>query len=469
MANERTLIRGATVITMEPGVPDQVSDILLEGDQIAAVGPDLGVAEGSARVVDATNHIAIPGFIDTHRHLYQILMRGLGSNWSVMEYLNAIIGTIGPNFTPEDMFLANRLGALDAIDSGVTAVFDWNQESLSPEHADASIGGLEAASIRACFGSGANVVHLQPCLHPPFMTTIPTNADDVRRLRNKYSSDTGLVTIGLGARGPVHMPMDLVKDDFALARDLGIRVSVHLGQGVMPGDSAIADLHEAGLLGEDVNFGHCNQFTDDDIKLMADHGVTATVTPEDECNMGHGWPPFNRLIAGGVWPNIGIDTCTAVGSDQFTAMRFALAIPRAQDNGAALAAGQNPWTLNLTTRDALRMATIEGARVLGQADRIGSIAPGKQADLVLINTAHVSMSPVHDPVSSVVTSAGRSVVSDVFIAGRQVKKNGSLVDADISRLTAEADQAAAALLERSGVTPGWAPPTPENAVFLAAE
>ncbi|MFI9536912.1 amidohydrolase family protein [Nocardia fusca] len=466
MTMDRTLIRGGTVITMEQGSSAQVADILIEGDQIAAVGPDLAVASGSANLVDATNHIVIPGFVDTHRHVYQILMRGLGSNWSLMQYLTAIIGTLGPSFTPEDLYLANRLGALDAIDSGVTAVFDWCQQSTSPEHTDALIAGLESASIRASFGAGANIIDLQDCLRPPFTSSVPLNSDELHRLRNKYSSDTGLLTIGLAGRGPDHTPIEVVQQDFALARELGIRINIHLG---MPGGSTVERLDDAGLLGDDLTLGHCNNFSTAEVQMMIDHGVTASVTPEDECNMGHGWPPIGRMVAAGLWPNIGTDTCIAVGGDQFTAMRFALAVPRAQDNSVALASGQGPWTLNLTTHDVLRMATIEGARALGQESRIGSIAPGKQADIVMINTADVSMTPVLDPVASVVHSAGRSVVSDVFIAGRQVKKDGQLVGTDIAQLQGAANQAAHALLERCGITPGWVPPAPDNAMHLAGK
>jgi 5-methylthioadenosine/S-adenosylhomocysteine deaminase len=469
MTGERTLIRGGIVITMEPGAADEVADILIEGDRIAAVGRDLPVAEGSARIVDATDHIVIPGFVDTHRHMYQIMVRGLASNWSLMQYLTAMIGVLGPNFTPDDLFLANRLGSLDAIDTGVTAVFDWCQESISPEHVDALLAGIESASLRTCFGAGANIVDLQECLAPPFISSLPTDADSVRRLRDRYPSDTGLVTIGLAGRGPDHTTMEVVGQDVALTRELGIRLNMHHGQGLMPGGSSIRAMHEAGLLGDNLTIGHANHFNDDDIKLLVDHGVTVSITPEDECSMGHGWPSIGRMVAGGLWPNIGVDTCIAVGSDQFTAMRFALAIPRAQDNSAALTSGQNPWTLNLTTRDVLRMATIEGARALGQEGRIGSIAPGKQADIVLIDTAHVSMTPVLDPVATVVHSASRSVVSDVFIAGRQVKKDGRLVDADTAELHAAATQAATGLLERCGISPGWAPPTPGNAVYLAEE
>jgi 5-methylthioadenosine/S-adenosylhomocysteine deaminase len=466
MSGERTLIRGATVITMEPGAADGPADILIEDDEILAIERELVVGDGSARVVDASDHIAIPGFIDTHRHLYQILMRGLGSNWSLTQYLSTIIGSLGPSFTPEDLYVANRLGALDAIDSGVTAVFDWCQQSTSREHTDALLAALESVTIRATFGSGADIIDLQECLSPPFISSRPTDADAVRRLRERYPSDTGLLTIGLAGRGPDHTTLQVVTDDQALARELGIRLNMHHGAGVLPGGSSIKAMGEAGLLGDNLTIGHANHFSDDDVRLMADHGVTVSVTPEDECNMGHGWPPINQMIAGGLWPNIGADTNLAVGSDFFTAMRFALAVPRAQHNAAELAAGRNPWTLNLTARDVLRMATVEGARALGQESRIGSLAVGKQADIVLIDTRHVSMMPVHDPVAAVVHHASRAVVSDVFVAGRQVKQHGQLVGVDTRKLHGEATEAAVGLVERAGVAPGWAPPPPGDAVHL---
>lgn len=461
MSSERILIRGGLVITMEPGATDEVADILIEGDQIAAVGKYLPVAEGSARIIDASDHIIIPGFIDTHRHVYQVLMRGLGSDWSLMQYLMAIITKIGPEFTPEDLFIANRLGSLDAIDSGVTALFDWGQEQLTPEHTDAMIAGLEATGIRATFGVGANVKDLFGCTEPPFVSEIAADAAEVRRLRDRYPSDDSVLTLGMAGWGPDLVTMDTVKRDFALARELGLRINMHLGQAAFPAcRPAVVALNNEGLLGSDLTFGHCNFFTDEEIRLMVDYGVTANVTPEDECNMGHGWPPIARLVAGGVTPNIGVDTLLAVGGDQFTAMRFALAIPRAQHNDTILQTGNNPWELPLSTRDVLRMATIEGARALGKEDRIGSIAPGKQADLVSINVADVSMTPLINPTAAVVHSAGRSTVSDVFIAGRHVKKDGKLVGVDSGKLHAEASRAAAGLLERCGITPGWVTPAP---------
>lgn len=128
-----TLIRGATIISVDPDVGDLTGDLLIRGTKIAAVAPHIEVG-ADVEVIDASGHIAIPGFIDSHRHLHQALTRGLASDWSLMQYCVVMFGTIGEHFTPDDMYLANRLGPLDALDSGVTALFDWSNNQQSPDH-----------------------------------------------------------------------------------------------------------------------------------------------------------------------------------------------------------------------------------------------------------------------------------------------------------------------------------------------
>jgi cytosine/adenosine deaminase-related metal-dependent hydrolase len=390
--------------------------------------------------------------------MYHNLLRGMASDWSLVQFVMALNAKLGPHFTPDDLYVANRLAAFDALDSGVTAVFDWSQAQSSPDHTDELVRGLRDGGIRATFGYGGALEQFIECFAPPFISSTLTNAAEVRRLRNgEFSSDTGLLTLGLAARGPDMSTLDVVRDDWALARELGIRINAHVGQGIFPGRPAVLPLYKAGLLGDDITFGHCNLLTDEEMRLMADHGVTASVTPEDELNMGHGHPPILRLMEAGIRPNIGIDTCMAVGGDQFTAMRFALAAPRGLSNAVQLDAGDNPWDLQLTARDVLAMATIEGARALGQADRLGSLTPGKQADLVVINTADVSMTPVTNPVTAVVHHASRGTVRDVFVAGKQVKRDGKLVGVDQREIHRSATTATTALLERAGVKPGWVP------------
>ncbi|MFD9719363.1 amidohydrolase family protein [Streptomyces sp. NPDC059076] len=465
MTAARTLLRGGQIVSMDPTVGDLIGDVLIENGTIAAIGPDLEIAEGSADIVDASRHIVLPGFIDSHRHLFQALMRGMAADWSLFQYFTTMFGMLGPHMTPEHMSLGTALGAYDSLDSGVTAVFDYSHNQSSPEHTDEAVRALQASGIRAMFGYGGAMSEQLEILSPPFTSTTPSNEAEIRRVRSRYfSSDSGLVTMGLAVRGPDSSPMDVVRADFALGRELGLRINTHIGMAVLDphGRPNVTRLHKAGLLGDDLIFGHCNLLTDEEFRLMADAGVSVSVTPEDESAMGHGWPPITQLLKAGIRPNIGIDTCMAVGGDPFTAMRFALAVPRGLANQQSLASGANPWQLDLSARDVLEFATIEGARALGMEDVTGSLTPGKQADIVMIRTDHISMTPVLNPVASIVHHASRQTVDTVFVAGRAVKRDGALIAADAAGISRRAVDSVGELLEAAGVTPGWAPPPPPH-------
>ncbi|SDG98538.1 Cytosine/adenosine deaminase [Sinosporangium album] len=463
MTTTRTLLRGGHIVSMDPAMGDLVGDVLIEDGTITAIGPHLDIAEGAADIVDASRHIVIPGFIDSHRHLFQALMRGLAADWSLFQYFTTMFGMLGPRMSPEHMSLGTTLGAYDALDSGVTAVFDYSHNQSTPEHTDEAVRALQSTGIRAIFGYGGTMAEQLEILSPPFKSTTPSNEAEIRRVRGRYfASDSGLVTMGLAVRGPDSSPMDIVRADFRLARELGLRINTHIGMAVLDpyGRPNVTRLHSEGLLGDDLIFGHCNLLTDEEFRMMADAGVSASVTPEDESAMGHGWPPITQLLNAGIRPNIGIDTCMAVGGDPFTAMRFALAVPRGLANQRALESSVNPWLLDLSARDVLEFATIEGARALGMERATGSLTPGKQADIVMIRTDHISMAPVLDPVASIVHHASRQTVDTVFVAGKAVKRDGELVGVNAAELSRRAGESAAKLLDAAGVSPGWAPPPP---------
>ncbi|GII90745.1 TRZ/ATZ family hydrolase [Sinosporangium siamense] len=448
---------------MDPAVGDLTGDVLIEDGTIVAIGPDLKVADGSADIVDASRHIVIPGFVDSHRHLFQALMRGLAADWSLFQYFTTMFGVLGPHLSPEHMSLGTALGAYDALDSGVTAVFDYSHNQSTPDHTDEAVHALRGSGIRAMFGYGGSMAEQLEILSPPFKSTTPSNEAEIRRVRSQYfSAGSGLLTMGLAVRGPDSSTMDVVRADFKLARELGLRINTHIGMGALDlnGRPNVTRLHKEGLLGDDLIFGHCNLLTDEEFRMMADAGVSASVTPEDEAAMGHGWPPIAELLKAGIRPNIGIDTCMAVGGDPFTAMRFALAVPRGLANQRSLADSVNPWTLDLSARDVLEFATIEGARALGLERAIGSLTLGKQADIIMIRTDHISMSPVLDPVASIVHHASRQTVDTVFVGGEAVKRDGELVGVNVAELSRRASAAAAELLDAAGVLPGWAPPPP---------
>jgi 5-methylthioadenosine/S-adenosylhomocysteine deaminase len=452
----RTLLRGGTVVSVDPVLGDFRGDILIEADVIAAVG-DLGDVPG-AEVIDVRDHIVFPGFVDGHRHLYQTALRGLGVEWSLVEYCIAVFGTVGAHLSAEDVYLGTLLGALDAIDAGVTGVYDLAHCQVTPEHTDRSLEALRESGLRTVFGYGGSSVQWLECLAPPFQSSTPMNDAEVRRLRNGPLSDDGaLVTLGLFGRGPDLGVMDVVRDEWALAGELDIPVNLHVGQGIFPGRPALKRLNDEGMLGPRVSIGHANLLTDEEMAMMRDTGTTVTVTPEIEAVMGHGWSSINRLLAAGVRPNLGIDTTLVVGGDMFTAMRSALVTARGLPNAERLKAGENPMAVHPHPRDVLAFATIEGARALGQADVTGSITVGKKADIVTMTTHDISVFPVVDPVSAIVYGGSRRTVTNVFVDGRRRKADGALVGVDTAGLHAAADRAAHHLIERSGIGPSWRP------------
>jgi 5-methylthioadenosine/S-adenosylhomocysteine deaminase len=453
---QRCLLRGGTVVSVDPLLGDFTGDVLIEGDVIAAVG-DLGDVPG-AEIIDVSGHIVFPGFIDGHRHLYQTLLRGLGVEWSLVEYCSAMFGTVGRHLRPADVYLGTLLGALDSIDAGVTAVYDLAHCQVTPAHTDCSLEALHESGLRTVFAYGGSSAHFVECLVPPFQSSTPMNEAEVRRLRNgPLHDDSALVTLGVFGRGPDLGTMDVVRHEWALVEELDIPINLHVGQGIFPGRPSLKRLHDEGMLGPRVCIGHANLLTVDEIAMMRDTGTTVTTTPEIEAAMGHGWGPINQLVAGGVRPNLGIDTALVIGGDMFSAMRFGLASARGLSNDITLRAGENPSALSLHPRDVLEFATIEGARALGMAETTGSITVGKKADLVTMTTDDISVFPVVDPVSAIVYGGSRRVVSNVFVDGRPLKRNGRLVGVDTSSLREPAQRAARDLIARSGVSPSWRP------------
>src|SRR5690349_18333116 len=203
----RTLLRGGLVVTMDPAVGDLVrGDVLIEGSQIAAVATALDVP--GAEVVDATGKIVMPGFVDTHRHTWQTAFRGIGANWTFKQYGVAMHGTLRPHYRPEDVYLGNLLGRIEALASGVTTMLDWFHCADRPENADAAIQALRAAPGRSVFCYGAGT------------TEQPDIAPEITRVRSQLPDDG----MALGLRGPQLSTMDTTAADVALARELGLRV-----------------------------------------------------------------------------------------------------------------------------------------------------------------------------------------------------------------------------------------------------
>jgi len=443
-----TLIKGGYVLTLDPALGDLPNtDVLIEGDTIAAVGPNL-TASPHANVIDARDRIVMPGFVDTHRHTWQTPVRGVLPSCTLDEYFSGMLNNIGMQYRPEDVYIANLMGALEAINAGITTLLDWSHVNNTPEHADAAIAGLAESGIRAVYAHGV------PVGADWWAFSSRAHPEDIRRIRTQYfQSDDQLLSLALAARAPGNTTPEVAAHDWKLARELGIRISVHVGMrltGVHV--NHVLTLHQLGLMGPDTTYIHCTDSSDEELDLIAKTGGTASVAPFVEMLMGHGVPPTGRLVARGIRPSLSIDVVSSVPGEMFTQMRTALVQERIL---AFTDTPDNAFAPTLTHRDVLEFATIDGARACALDSKIGTVTPGKQADLVLIRTDQVNVAPVVDPIATVVISADTSNIDTVFVAGRILKHNGQLARVDLPSLLQRLNGARDHLLSNAGMIPRW--------------
>jgi 5-methylthioadenosine/S-adenosylhomocysteine deaminase len=452
---DRTLIRGGYVLTMDPEVGDVPGgDVLIEDGKIEAVGRALDVAD--AEMIDAADRIVLPGFVDTHRHTWQTPVRGVLPSCTLDEYFTHMLGNIGTNYRAEDVYAANYVGALEAINAGITTLLDWSHVSNTPEHSDEAIHGLVDAGIRAVYAHGVPVGgewwSYSSLEHP----------EDIRRLRDRYfSTEDQLLTLALAARAPGNTAPEVAKHDWELARDIGARISVHVGMrltGVHVHHVLMLD--ELELMGADTTYIHCTDSTDEELDLIAQSGGSASVAPFVEMLMGHGYPPTGKLLARGVRPTLSVDVVSSVPGEMFTQMRTALVAERIC---ACTPTPDEPFAPTLGHRDVLEFATIDGARACGLDHKTGSLTPGKEADVVLLRTDMVNVAPMIDPAGLVVICADTSNVDTVFVAGKVVKRDGQLVGVDLDRGFGLVEESRDYLLGKAGLLPEWLSAEPVQA------
>jgi 5-methylthioadenosine/S-adenosylhomocysteine deaminase len=430
VANQRVLIRGGAVISVDPSIGDLPrGDVLVEDGVIAAVAPEL-MAE-DAEVIDAADRIVMPGFVDTHRHTWQAPWRNIAADWTLAHYFAGIHAGLSGHYRPADTYAGNLLGTLEALDAGITTLLDWSHNLNTPEHADAAVEALFESGARVVFAHGGGAPQWQVPSDVP-------HGDDPRRIRERYfGSADQLVTMAMALRGPQFATKEVTAGDYALARELGCRITVHVGDGEWGKSRPIAWLRDQGLLGADVTYVHCNTLADDELEMIADSGGTASISPDIEMQMGHGWPATGRLLAHGIRPSLSIDVCTANSGHMFGTMRATLLTQRALDNAAVEAAGGSASEmdhLELSAREVLEFATIEGARACGLERVCGSLTPGKAADVIVLRADTLGMTPLNHPAGAVVMNGHPGLVETVLVAGKIVKRDGVLVGLDIDRV-----------------------------------
>ena len=466
----RILIRGGVVLSIDPAIGElPKGDVLIEDGVILEVAPRIDAAD--CEVIDATDRIVMPGFVDTHRHTWQAPWRNIASDWTLFHYLWGMHTGLSKYYRPEDTYNGNLLGTVEALDSGITTLLDWSHNLATPDHADGAVAGLKASGARAIFAHGGGAEQ---------WGSVPGNAsphpEDARRLREQYfNSDDGLVTMALAIRGPQFTTEEVARHDWALANDLGLRITVHVGDGELGKTRPIEWLRDEGLLSDTITYVHCCTLGDDELQMIADSGGTASVSADVELQMGHGWPATGRLLDVGIRPSLSVDVCTSTGGHMWGLMRCALGTQRGLDNAALEAAGGtlvNGERLRLSCRDMLEFATIEGARACGIDDRVGSLTPGKRADVILVRTDTLGMSPLNYPAGALVYNAHPGLVDTILVDGRVVKRDGKLLDHDPATLLRKAEETrdhvmrqaeSDALIHDVALNGEWVPQNPATA------
>ncbi len=423
----RTLIKNAHIITMDAQGDLTQGDVLISGDTITEIAPRLQADD--AQVIDATGCIMIPGLINAHMHTWQTALRGLAANWTLLEYFQKMHAGLATVFEPQDLYIATVVGALNQINCGTTTLVDWCHNNKTPAHNDAAIAGLLESGIRAAFMHGTPKPDPKPG-EAPFWE-VPHPRAEVERLLKRHQGQS-LLSIHAAVLGPHYSTMEVALHDFRMAKELGLIASMHQGGGPARTPDGWERLEAAGLLGSHINIVHGHALSDEQLKRFCDLGLSFSAAAESEMSQGHGHPITGRLLALGKAPSLGVDLESVMSGDMLSQARIALGIQRSLDNFAHRQAhGTIPPTSTVTTRQALEWVTVEGARMLGQLDRIGTLKAGKQADLVLIRADDLNMQPIHNAISSVVMQTSLANIDSVMVAGQWKKRAGQLLGIDL--------------------------------------
>jgi len=419
-ATRRVLFKGGTILSVDPATGNFAQgDILITGKTIAAVGRDLGAAaqDGNAIVVDAAGSILIPGMVDCHRHSWEGQLRAIiADSTTIGEYMAATHQGFAPFYAPDDMYAGNLITALGCIDAGITCFIDNSHNSRSAAHSD--------AAIKALFDSGARAVHASGA--PTFGEWDQQWPQDLERLARQYfSSDDQLVTLRIFSRG-------LVKADWENARRLGLWVSMD-GAG-RDAAALLQDFKAAGLLDDRRAINHGTGISEAAWELIRDAGIAVNVCPRSDSQwaLGPAAMGLQDALDQGVRPGLSVDNEASYGTDLFTEMRVAFHLQRWTVHEAAMRKEKTPALLKV--HDLIEFATIRGAGNAGLAKKIGSLTPGKEADIVAIRTDDINTMPLTNAASTVVSYAHAGNVDAVFIAGAPRKWRGRLVGHDLKRI-----------------------------------
>jgi 5-methylthioadenosine/S-adenosylhomocysteine deaminase len=420
----RLVLRGGTVLTLGDKTPNHHrADLVVEDGRVAEVGPDLRIRD--AEVIDATDTIVIPGFVDTHRHVWRSLFKNLGGFTADLD---------ASQLEPSDVYAATLVGLLGAIEAGITTVVDWADIPTEETYLDAALQAHAEAGVRSILAHGTRTPGSSPVERQAFLRMIAERG--------------GTDAVALGSPDVTRNTLDQVGAEWQTARELGLRIHAHAG--IDEADAgAVAGLGDRGLMREDVTLVHCTHLSDRDLDTISTSGARIALAPSTEMAAGLGAPPLQRFLDRRIEPGLAVDDERLAPGDMFAQMRVTNSLQHASYFDLKLA-GKAGLPNLLTTRDMIRYATIVGARTVGLGTVTGSLEPGKQADLVVLRTDRPNIYPINDPIGAIVWGVDTSNVDLVMVGGRVVMRDGAL-EADVQHIRTLATRARERVVAASGL------------------
>jgi 5-methylthioadenosine/S-adenosylhomocysteine deaminase len=410
------LLRGGCVLSLSSAVGNHaVADVLIEAGRISEIGARVRAPRG-VEVIDATDTIVMPGFVDAHRHVWESMFCSLGHSMEMPD-APSVASVYGPQFKAEDVYASTLLGLLRGLEAGTTTVVDWFD--AADEHVEAALQAHDDAGVRSVFVKGS----------PAWGGDSRDWAPQMRRLNN--AAIGARQTLAAGAADPSSGDFESVSTQWSIARELGLRIHARVGKDPFS-QGVVASLASRGMLGTDVTLAHCTHLSDADLDAIASSGAGVVLTPSTEMAEGLGSPPLQRLIDRKIKPGLGVGGEQVAPGDMFAQMRAVISLQHAAFFDLKLA-GKGGLPRLLTTREIIRWATSESARVAGLGGEVGTLEPGRVADVVMLRADRPNIAPVNDPIGAVVWGMDTSNVDWVFVGGKPLMREGEL-SADVDRV-----------------------------------
>ncbi len=429
----------------------ETASVCVEKDRIAAISTlqDLRRRYPEAEVVDCKGQIVMPGMVNTHTHLFQTLLKGLGDDMVLKKWFVCMTGPSAVHLTPSDAHVAALHGCVESIRSGVTTLVDFMYVHTKPGMIKSVVEAFEETGMRGfvCRGFGSTGEQYGV---PKELIEEPEHAmGDAREQMQRYNRPGGRVQVGVAP----NMIWAVDEKGYRLTRKLADEqhalITTHIAETTFELETAATRygqtdtefLSEIGFLGPDVLAAHCVHCKPHDIRILLHHKTKVSHNPCSNLYLASGCPPIPEMLLAGVTVGLASDgPASSNNHSLFQAMKFAALMQKGFHQDATI----------MTAEKVLEMATIDGARAVGLEAEIGSIEVGKKADIVILDYSNAFMTPIHHPVSAIVYSALGHEVSTVMIDGKFVMRDGVVGTVDEVAVRREAQMAANDLARRSG-------------------